>query len=169
MRQGTTVSHFDLEGRKAHINGEAISWDILISTISPDTLLDYQYGELRYVGREFHKIVLPIECALPEDVYFLYYPNASERHTRVVEYKKFTLHKSSSTLLGLEIPSLKNKLYPTMIQSEVDKAQRYIAALPDHVFSVGRMGTYRYIDIDDIIMQSLSFGKQVGVGAGCHG
>ena len=120
-------------------------------------MMDFAFGELRYVGREFHKLVLPIEFALPEDVYFLYYPNPGEAQTRIVEYKKLTLHKAPSTLLGLEIPSLKNKLYPMMIQEEVDKAQRYLDALPSDVYSVGRMGKYRYIDIDDIILESLDF------------
>jgi UDP-galactopyranose mutase len=110
-----------------------------------------------YVGRDFIKIVLPVEHIFPEDVYFIYYPNANDVQTRVVEYKKFTLHRSPHTFLGVEIPSLRNKLYPTMIQAEVDKAQRYLDALPDHVYSVGRMGTYRYKDIDDIILDSLRF------------
>ncbi len=158
----TTASRYDVAGRKVTLtNGQTLAFDLLISTISPDALLDYQYGELKYVGRDFHKIVLPVEFALPEDVYFVYYPNASERHTRIVEYKKFTLHQAPSTLLGLEIPSLKNKLYPTLIKTEVEKAKRYLDALPDYVFSTGRMGTYRYIDIDDIIVQSLAFAKQL--------
>ena len=29
------------------------------------------------------------------------------------------------------------------------------------ILSVGRMGTYRYVDIDDIIMQALEFKKTV--------
>lgn len=155
VRLNAQISRFDVSRPAVLLDGEWLAADLLISTIAPDALLDYQYGELKYVGRDFHKIVLPIEFALPEDVYFVYYPNASELHTRVVEYKKFTQHKSPHTLLGLEIPSLNNKLYPTMITSEVEKAQRYLDALPEHVLSVGRMGTYRYVDIDDIIMQSL--------------
>jgi|TARA_B100001964_G_C14217004_1_gene593277 UDP-galactopyranose mutase len=151
----THITGFDLEGSAVHIGDQRLKADVLVSTISPDTLMDYQYGELGYVGREFHNIVLPLEFALPEDVYFVYYPNANESHTRVVEYKKFTMHRDPTTLLSLEIPSRKNKLYPTLIQSEVDKAQQYIDALPDNVLSVGRMGTYRYKDIDDIILESI--------------
>ena len=48
-----------------------------------------------------------------------------------------------------------------MIQAEVDKAQKYIDALPEKVYSVGRMGTYRYIDIDDIILQSQKFVQEL--------
>ena len=56
---------------------------------------------------------------------------------------------------------MKNKLYPTMIQSQVDLAEKYIKNLPENVKSVGRMGTYRYVDIDDIILQGLEFKKEL--------
>ena len=161
VRLNTKITKFDLDAPAVWIGNERIASDILISTISPDTLMEYQYGELGYVGREFHKIVLPVEYTLPPEVYFVYYPNDTEAHTRVVEYKKFTLHKAASTLIGLEIPSKRNRLYPTMIKSDVEKAQKYFDALPGHVYSMGRMGTYRYIDIDDIIVQSLKWIESV--------
>ena len=44
-------------------------------------------------------------------------------------------------MITLEVPSMKNKLYPTMIKKEVELAEKYIKALQD-VMSVGRMGTY---------------------------
>lgn len=157
----TTITAFDPENCTVYIGDQKLQGDILISTISPDILMDYQYGELKYVGREFHKIVLPVEFALPEEVYFVYYPNANEAQTRLCEFKKFTLHKSPTTLLGLEIPSLKNKLYPTLIKSEVDKAQKYFDALPPNVYCMGRMGKYRYIDLDDIVVDSLEFANSL--------
>lgn len=162
VRLSTEVEAYDLDKCSVRLkSGESLKGDLLISTTSPDILFDHCWGELKYVGREFYKIVLPIQQALPDDVYFVYYPGEKEQQTRVTEFKKFTLHKSSSTLITLEVPSLKNKLYPTMIKSEVDLAQRYIDALPDKVRSVGRMGTYRYVDIDDIILQGLEFKKSL--------
>src|SRR6266702_2923802 len=50
------------------------------------------------------------------DDYFRYYAN-QEPFTRVVEYKKFTLHKAPTTLISLEIPSKRNKLYPMPLES----------------------------------------------------
>src|SRR3546814_20200084 len=79
---------------------------------------------LPYVGREFMTIVLPIEHAFPEKVYFTYYAG-DEPYTRIVEYKKFTQHPSPSTLLGIEIPSHKNKLSPMPIKREIARAYRY--------------------------------------------
>jgi UDP-galactopyranose mutase len=61
----------------------------------------------------------------------------------------------------LEVPSMKNKLYPTMIKAETAKAKRYLDSLPKHVHSVGRMGRYKYIDMDDIIVEALQFSREV--------
>ena len=61
----------------------------------------------------------------------------------------------------MEVPSMKNKLYPTMIKSQVHLANKYLESLPEKIMSVGRMGTYRYVDIDDIIMQGLEFKKNL--------
>lgn len=134
---------------------------MVISTTSPDVLFDYDKGELKYVGREVFKIVLPIEQALPDDVYFVYYPGQKEAQTRVTEFKKFTRHQSRNTLITLEVPSMKNKLYPTLLSSQIELAQKYIDRMPEDIHSVGRMGKYRYVDIDDIILDALEFEKEV--------
>ena len=159
---GRAIEKVDLEKISVLLDGnEKMNADLIISTTSPDFLFDYCYGELAYVGRDFYKIVLPIKEVLPKDVYFLYYPNPGEQQTRVTEFKKFTNHESHNSLITVEVPSMKNKLYPTMIKKEVDKAQKYIDSLPEKIKSVGRMGTYRYVDIDDIILQGLEFKKNL--------
>lgn len=161
IQLNTKITNVDLEKKKIHTKDSQYDGDFIISTTSPDFLFKNCWGELKYVGREFYKIVLPIEQVLPNDVYFIYYPNENEQQTRVTEFKKFTNHKSKNSLITLEVPSMKNKLYPTMLSKEVDLAEKYINALPKNVISVGRMGTYRYVDIDDIIMQGLEFYKEI--------
>ena len=155
------ITKVDMDKTTVYIDKEKLAADLIISTVSPDFLFENCWGELAYVGREFYKIVLPIEQVLPDDVYFLYYPNENEQQTRVTEFKKFTKHKSKNSLITLEVPSLKNKLYPTMLKEQVALAERYLNALPKSIKSVGRMGTYRYVDIDDIIMQGLEFKKNL--------
>jgi UDP-galactopyranose mutase len=157
----TVVDAYEFEKNRVRVGDRVFDYDVIISAISPDELFDYQWGELRYVGREYYNIVLPTPQVLPDDVYFLYFPNECDTHTRVVEYKKFTQYDSPHSLIALEVPSLRNKLYPTMIQSEVDKAQRYLDALPDNAFSVSRMGTYRYVDMDDVIIQAMDICKDL--------
>jgi UDP-galactopyranose mutase len=149
----------NLDKKIFFINNKKIKFDIVVSTISPDFFHDYRYGELKFIGRDFHKIVFPKEFVFPKNVYFLYYAN-NEKFTRLVEYKKFTKHKSNTTLVGMEIPSMNGKHYPLPFKSEIKKAHKYIKGLPENFFSIGRAGTYRYeVDIDDCIEQALEIRK----------
>ncbi|MDA8231397.1 MAG: FAD-dependent oxidoreductase [Magnetospirillum sp.] len=152
----TRVDAYDLPNKSVTLAGERRSFDIIVNTIPPDTVMNYAYGELPFIGRDFLKIVLPVEEVLPSNIYFLYYPN-QEIFTRIVEYKKFYRgHKSPTTLLGLEIPSNNGRLYPLPIKRHRDLADRYFADMPDGVFSIGRAGSYRYeVDIDDCLEQSM--------------
>ncbi len=151
----TRIDRYDIPHRRVNFGGEWHTYDIIINTISPDDLFEQVHGPLPFIGRDFHKIVLPVEHSFPEHVYFLYYAN-DEQFTRIVEYKKFTHHPSPTTLLGLEIPSLNGKHYPLPIKAEQSRAKQYLDLMPEGVFSIGRAGTYRYdVDIDDCIEQAM--------------
>jgi len=152
----TAIEHYDLASKTVVLNGEKQSFDVIISSISPDILLDYAHGELPYIGRDFHKIVLPMEHCFPEHVYFLYYAN-DEQFTRLVEYKKFTHHQSPTTLVGMEIPSMNGKYYPLPLRSALQQADQYFNDMSEGIFSIGRNGSYRYgVDIDDCIEQAMA-------------
>ena len=153
------IKKIDFKKRYIQSNGKKFNFDVLINTIAPDTLFDFKFGKLKFIGRDFHKIVFPVKEVFPKDVFFLYYPG-DEKFTRLVEYKKFTRHKSKTTLVGMEIPSLNGRLYPLPISKEQKLAQKYFKLFPKNTFSIGRAGTYRYeIDIDDCIYQSLEIKK----------
>jgi UDP-galactopyranose mutase len=152
---GAEIERYDIAKRTVWIKGEKLIFDIIVNTVSPDLLFEKCHGELPYIGRDLHAIVLPVEFALPPDVYFVYYAGG-EKFTRVTEYKKFTLHKASTTLVTLEIPSKQSKYYPLPIESEKAKAKKYFDMMPDGVFSVGRAGSYLYnVDIDDTIRHAM--------------
>jgi UDP-galactopyranose mutase len=150
----TTITKFDILNKSIEVNSTIQKYDIIINTISPDILYEFCYGELPYMGRDLIKLVLPIEYALPKDVYFSYYAG-KEAFTRVVEYKKLSGYKSDSTLIGIEFPSSNGKHYPMPFLSEYERADKYFNLMPDDVFSIGRAGCYRYqVDIDDCIEQA---------------
>ena len=136
------------------------TFDMIISTISPEIIMDFAYGELMWAGRDFFKIVLPVESVFPKEVYFLYYAG-NEPFTRIVEYKKFYHNESPHTLLGIEIPSTRNKLYPYPVKSQQAIHQKYIDSLPENVFSIGRNGSYRYLDVGLTIEQCMDVFKDV--------
>lgn len=157
----SVANKFNLKSKTVNINGKKNSFDILINTIAPDEILNFKYGKLGFIGRDFHKIVLPSKEVFPKNVFFLYYPN-KESFTRLVEYKKFTLHKSKTTLIGMEIPSLNGRFYPVPIKSEQKKAKKYFRDFTKNTYSIGRAGSYRYeVDIDDCIYQSMLIKKDI--------
>jgi UDP-galactopyranose mutase len=155
----TRIETYDIPNKMVVLGGEKLAFDVIISTISADTLFANCYGELRFIGRDFYPIVLPTEKVFPENVFFCYYANA-QPITRIVEYNKLTLHRAPTTLIGIEIPSLRNRLYPLPITAEVERAKKYRALLPDNVFSIGRMGRYDYVlDIDDVLDDAMQVAK----------
>jgi len=154
LHLNATATAFNLDESSVCVNGEWLKSDLIVSSLSPDLLFDYKYGRLEYMGRDFMKLVLPTELVTPDPIYFLHYPN-DEVFTRVVEYKKLTGYESPSTMLGIEIPSKSNKLYPYPVKEQQDLADEYLSDLPENVVSIGRMGNYRYLDIGSSVEEAL--------------
>src|SRR5262249_14072264 len=71
----TRIERYDIPKRTVWINGEKRVFDVIVNTIAPDELFERCYGELKFIGRDLHKIVFPLEHVFPEHVYFLYYAN----------------------------------------------------------------------------------------------
>lgn len=155
----SSIEVISLENKQFKINNLLKKFDIVISTIAPDFFFNEIYGKLKFIGRDFHKIVLPTENVFPKNIYFLYYPN-DEKFTRLVEYKKFTKYKSKTSLIGMEIPSLNGKFYPLPFKNQILLSHKYLQKFPENYFSIGRAGTYRYeVDIDDCIEQAMELKK----------
>lgn len=155
-------------------NGPWLGYDVVVNTISPDLCFAHtthpsEIGLLQYIGRDIIPLVLPVEYALPPNVYFCYYAGA-EKYTRITEYKKFTKHHdTNSTLITLEFPSRNGRFYPMPMESERAKAQRYYDLMGENVYSIGRAGSYDYaIDIDDCIAQAMLVMRYIYDGGRTH-
>ncbi len=159
----TRIDSYDLPAKTVTIGGVKRTFDVIVNTASPDLVMNMAYGELPYIGRDFHKFVLPIAHAFPENVYFLYYAG-SEKFTRLVEYKQFTRqnYDAPSTVVGMEIPSKNGRYYPLPLKSEYARAQKYFDAMPEGVFSIGRAGSYQYrVDVDYCIAQAMDVAEKL--------
>ena len=144
----------DLEKKRIKVKDTWIDSDIIVNTISLDEFMNYQYGPLPYIGRDFIKLILPTEHVFPDSIQFIYY-SGDENFTRVVEYKKLTFYESPNTLLVIEVPSSKGKLYPLPFPEPKAIAEKYMIALPKNTYTIGRLGTYTYnIDMEGIILQA---------------
>lgn len=153
----TQIEKYDLPNKSVVIAGQKRTFDVIVNTASPDTVMDFAFGKLPYIGRDFYPLLLPIAHAFPKDVYFLYFAG-NEKFTRIVEYKQFTRQRydDDTTVIGLEIPSLNGRYYPLPLKSEYTRAQKYFDAMGKNVFSIGRAGSYQYrVDVDDCIAQAM--------------
>ena len=150
------VKNVDFNSKEINCDDNSkIKYDLLINTLSVDLIDKYRFGELRYVGLDFIPIVLPMKECLPGNTFFLYY-SGKEKHKRIVEYKKFYRYEAEDTLIGLEVPSMNGKHYALPIKSQQDLHKKYVDSQGKDVYNIGRFGSYRYIDIDDCILQSMN-------------
>jgi len=154
VRLGAEPEAYDLERKRLRVKGEWLSADIIVNTASIDDIFGQCYGALPYIGRDFIKLVLPIERVFPDAVQFIHYAG-KETFTRVVEYKSMTFYQAPTTLLVLETPSANGRLYPLPLPEPKALAKRYLDDLPPDVFTMGRLGLYMYnIDMEGIILQA---------------
>jgi UDP-galactopyranose mutase len=130
-----------------------IGYDVIINTTPIDEFCMHRFGELPYVGRDFTVFVLPCKQVFPADIRFCHYAG-SEPFTRITEFKKLTYYESDDTLLVLETPSKNNKLYPYQTKANLATVGKYLASLPPNVYSIGRLGTYKYSTIEQTIFQA---------------
>jgi UDP-galactopyranose mutase len=154
------VKRLDTSALSVSTNKGEFSADAIVNTIHVDTLFDYEYGRLRWCGRTFVKLVLPVEQAMPDDVTWIHY-SGDEPYTRVTEFKKITGHQAGDTLIGIEFPSDQGRFYP--VQSEVERLRydRYRALFPERFFSIGRLGSFRYKGIPDAIRDALDVAAEL--------
>ena len=93
---------------------------------------------------------------MPAELTWIHY-TGNEPHTRVTEFKKITNYKSSSTLLGVEIPSFNGRYYPVQSKPEIEKFNQYKNLFPKNFYSIGRMGKFIYQGILKLLMMQLKF------------
>lgn len=152
------VKAFDPEKRSVVTDVGVLSADIIVNTIYVDSLFNNVFGQLKFCGRQFLPIWLPIEQAFPEDVTWIHY-SGSEEHTRVTEFKKITNYSSSSTLLGVEVPCPRGRYYPVQNPPELARFEQYKTLFPKNFYSIGRLGKFKYQGIPDAIRDALDLGE----------
>jgi UDP-galactopyranose mutase len=128
----------------------------LVFTGPIDEFFEYRYGKLPYRSLRFEHVTL--DTARHQPVAVVNYPQ-DEAYTRVTEYKHLTGQEHPKTSLTYEFPSDEGDPYypvPQPRNAELYKRyERLAAATPDVVF-VGRLATYRYYNMDQVVGQALA-------------
>jgi UDP-galactopyranose mutase len=141
----------------------------LIYTGPVDEYFDFRFGRLPYRSLDFHHVTLDREWAQPVAV--VNYPQG-EDYTRITEYKHLTGQEHPKTSLTYEYPSASgDPYYPIPREENAELYRRYEAlarATPD-VWFVGRLATYRYYNMDQVVGQALATCQRQSQASGLSG
>lgn len=136
---------------------DAYPHDHLVFTGPIDEYYGYRFGKLPYRSLRFEHETLDQEWLQPVAV--VNYPHESVPYTRITEYKHLTGQTSLRTSITREYPSaIGDPYYPIPRDENQALYKRYEAlarAEADTTF-VGRLATYRYYNMDQIVGQALA-------------
>src|SRR4051794_6022783 len=126
-----------------------------------DEFFQFRFGELPYRSLRFQHETLNTDYLQPVAV--INYPN-EHAYTRVTEFKHLTgqLHRRTSVVY--EYPAGAGDPYypvPTPENGALYKRYAELANSTHRVHFVGRLGTYRYYNMDQVVAQALTLCKQL--------
>jgi UDP-galactopyranose mutase len=125
-----------------------------------DQFFGYTYGKLPYRSVDFRFETYPTERHLP--VAQINYPN-DQPFTRAVEFKYMTGQQHAQTSVVYEYPCEGgDPYYPVPTAESAALYQRYKAlAAISKVRFVGRLATYRYLNMDQVVASALDEFDQI--------
>jgi UDP-galactopyranose mutase len=121
-----------------------------------DEYFDYRYGKLPYRSLEFSFETLNEKQHQPVAV--INYPNENP-YTRVTEFKHLTGQEHHKTTLVYEFPKADGDPYypiPRPENAALYKRYKELADQTPNVHFVGRLATYKYYNMDQVVAQSLA-------------
>jgi len=143
----TGVDHRAIDIRASHT----------IFTGPIDEYFDHRFGQLPYRSLRFEHQTL--DQAWLQDVAVINFPDEATQHTRITEYKHLTGQHNTRTSITYEFPQAEgDPYYPIPRANNQALYLRYKAladALPDVSF-VGRLATYKYYNMDQVVGQALA-------------
>jgi UDP-galactopyranose mutase len=134
-----------------------VRYEKLIYTGPIDEYFDYRYGKLPYRSLNFKHETRDQE--LFQAVAVVNYPSEDVPYTRITEYKHLTGQQHSKTSISYEFPCGEGDPYYPVPKAENQALYRRYLALAQqtpHVVFVGRLATYRYYNMDQVVAQALA-------------
>ena len=132
-------------------------WESIADTVfysgCIDEYYDYCYGPLEYRSVRFETVELDTDNYQGNAV--VNYTSDEEPYTRIIEHKWFNNKGSDTTIISKEYSSEWKKgdvpYYPVNNEKNNALYQKYRCIENDKIVFVGRLGSYKYYDMDDTI------------------
>ena len=138
--------------------------ETVVYTGAIDAYFDYRLGALEYRSLRFETEVLDTDNYQGNAV--VNYTDAETPWTRIIEHKHFTFGAQPKTVITREYSAAwqpgDEPYYPVNDQRNTELYQRYaaLAAQEPHTLFGGRLGAYRYYDMDQVIAAALALAQQ---------
>lgn len=132
---------------------------LTIFTGAIDAYFDYKFGKLEYRTLNFQEELL--ETSNHQGTAIVNYTSKEIPYTRIVEHKHFEFGQQAVSIITYEYPEKwdvsKEPYYPinTDINDTLHKRYTNLASSLKHIFFCGRLGEYKYYDMDQIVLKAL--------------
>jgi UDP-galactopyranose mutase len=140
---------------------DLVPWRHMVYTGPIDAFFDYRHGKLPYRSLRFEHVTLPQQRY--QAVGTVNYPN-DYAYTRITEFKHLTGQQHDHTSLVYEFPCDEGDPYYPVPRPENAELYRLYEAetetRPDVTF-VGRLASYRYYNMDQVVGQALAAYKRI--------
>ncbi len=133
----------------------------LIFTGPVDEFFNYRYGKLPYRSLRFKFETM--ETQQFQETGTINYPN-DYGFTRITEFKHLTGQKHDKTTVVYEFPEAAGDPYYPVPRVENDllyKKYALLASQLSNTYFVGRLATYRYYNMDQVVAQALTTFKKI--------
>ena len=140
---------------------DSIEFGAMIYTGPVDAYFDYRFGKLPYRSIDFKFETHDVETYQPTGT--VNYPN-EQLYTRITEFKYLTGQKHAKTSLVYEYSTADGDPYYPIPRPENAALYKQYQALADatpNVHFTGRLATYKYYNMDQVVAQSLTLFKKI--------
>jgi len=140
---------------------QVIPYREMIYTGPVDEFFQFRYGKLPYRSLEFKHEThhQPVYQRAP----VINYPN-EQLYTRITEFKYLTGQEHAKTSIVYEYPQAEGDPYypvPRAENAELYKKYKALAEATPGVYFVGRLATYKYYNMDQVVAQALTIYTQL--------
>ena len=150
-------------GTDFHDLAPADKGELVVYTGPIDAYFEHRFGTLPYRSLRFRHETL--DQAQFQPVGVVNYPAENVPYTRITEYKHLTGQAHARTSISYEYPSAEgDPYYPIPRPENQALFRRYdaLAAAEPNVIFAGRLGSYRYYNMDQVVGQALAIHRRLG-------
>lgn len=160
----TNEDFFELKKSGKLSDGTEVSYDKILFTGQIDEYYDSKFGPLEYRSVRFETEKL--DCENYQGNAVVNYTEREVPYTRIIEHKHFEFGKQPTTIISREYSSEwkpgVEPYYPVNNDKNNELYEKYAALAKEegNVIFGGRLGQYKYYDMDKVLMAALDCVKE---------